>query len=54
MAKEEMQNKLLELAENGLKSLNSMTSGIGLESERQNKAAFRKMLQEAKAAALSA
>ena len=41
---------LLGACEGGLKFLASMSSGIGLESERQNKQAFRKMLITAIAA----
>ena len=37
---------LLRVCENGLKFLNSMTAGIGLESEKQNKQAFKKMLRQ--------
>lgn len=38
---------LLAACEDGLKFLDSITSGIGLESEKQNKAAFRRILKQA-------
>jgi hypothetical protein len=38
---------LLEACKDGLKFLDSMTSGIGLTSEKQNKTAFKRIIEKA-------